>query len=168
MKDARYWIEKLELLEHPEGGWYKEVYRSDESIPENGLPARFNAGRSISTSIYYLLEKENKSHFHRIKSDELWHYYSGNSAIEILIIRKGKLERLLLGSNFEEGESFQLVVPKNCWFAAHLINKDGFALVGCTVSPGFHFEDFEMAEQKELLQNFPEFIDTIKQFTTGS
>ncbi len=150
---ARFWIEKLQLQKHPEGGWYKEVYRSEEMIQASALPSSFPGDRSISTSIYYLLEGNDFSAFHRIKSDELWHFYTGNSAIEIISIEKGKIKRQFLGDNPQENQSFQVVVHKNTWFAARLINKEGFALAGCTVSPGFYFDDFEMANQELIRQN---------------
>jgi len=155
LKTAKYWIKKLQLQKHPEGGWYKEVYRSTEMIQVSALPAGFSDERSISTSIYYLLEGDDFSAFHRIKSDELWHFYAGTSAIEIISIEKGKIIKQLLGDDPQENQWFQVVVPKNTWFAASLFNKKGFALVGCTVSPGFHYDDFEMANQK-LLGQFPE------------
>ena len=81
ISSAKYWIEKLNFEKHPEGGWFKEVYRSEEVIPKKSLPEYFPGSRNISTSIYYLLEGDDFSAFHRIKSDEIWHYYEGNSAI---------------------------------------------------------------------------------------
>lgn len=154
-RTAKYWIEKLQLKKHPEGGWFKEVYRSDEVIPAVALPTGFSGCRSISTSIYYLLEGEDFSSFHRIKSDEIWHYYSGNSAVEIISVEEGKIKKQFLGDNPRENQFFQIVVPKNTWFAARLVNKQGFALAGCTVSPGFDFDDFEMANEK-LIEEYPE------------
>lgn len=154
-KSAQYWIEKLQLQKHPEGGWFNEVYRSDEMIPSNALPAGFTGSRNISTSIYYLLEVDDFSAFHRIMSDELWHFYTGNSAVEIISIEEGKIKRQFLGDNPGQNQYFQIVVPKNTWFAARLVNKNGFALAGCTVSPGFHFDDFEMAGN-ELIHEFLE------------
>jgi predicted cupin superfamily sugar epimerase len=151
MKSAEYWIERLELQKHPEGGWFREIYRSADVIGRSGLPGSFTGDRNCSTSIYYLLDGNNFSAFHRIKSDEIWHYYDGSSAVEIWIATDGKVSKHLLGKNFEEGEKFQVVVPKNQWFAARLKNQKGYALAGCTVSPGFHFEDFEMADKKQLL-----------------
>jgi len=165
MESASFWIEKLELRKHPEGGWFKEIYRSDEIIPKSALPERYGSGRNFSTSIYYLLEKMDKSNFHRIKSDELWHFYSGSSSIEILLIIEGEIQKLLLGPDFKTGESFQLVIPRNTWFAAHLSNKEGFALTGCTVAPGFDFEDFELADRDVLLNEFPHLKSTIEIFT---
>jgi len=153
MKDAGYWIDKLELKKHPEGGWYREFYRSPDEVD---TPA---GSRSEGTSIYYLLEEEDFSAFHRILSDEIWHFYSGSSAVEILWIDGGELRTFHLGH--EDGEYFQIVVPKNHWFAARLVNKKGFALVGCTVAPGFHFADFELADERLLLE-FPKLKSTIK------
>jgi hypothetical protein len=155
IETTRFWIEKLQLQKHPEGGWFKEIYRSAEMIPASALPAGFSGDRSFSTSIYYLLESEDFSAFHRIKSDELWHFYTGTSVIEIISIQKGKIRRQFLGDNPQENQSFQVVVPKNTWLAARLINKNGFALAGCTVSPGFHFDDFEMGTEK-LINEYTE------------
>ena len=154
MKTANYWITKLNLEKHPEGGWFKEVYRSGEMISAECLSGSFKGARNISTSIYYLLEGSDFSVFHRIKSDEIWHYYTGNSSIEIITSRKGEIEIHKLGNQPEEGHIFQVVVPADTWFAARLADKKGFAFVGCTVSPGFHFDDFELAG-KELLDEFP-------------
>lgn len=155
MRTASYWISTLNLQKHPEGGWFKEIYRSDEVIPAVALPTGFSGSRSISTSIYYLLEGDDFSAFHRIKSDEIWHFHTGTSAIEIISIEEGKIRKLFLGDNPQKNQSFQVVVPKNIWFAARLQNTSGFALVGCTVSPGFHFDDFEMATESLVIQ-YPE------------
>lgn len=162
MKTAAYWIEKLELEKHPEGGWFREIYLSDDIVPQTGLPSSFRGERSFATSIYYLLEGTDFSAFHRIKSDEIWHYYAGTSAIEILSLEKGKLKKYLVGNDLEKRETFQVIVPKNTWFASRLVNLKGYALAGCTVSPGFHFEDFELADGR-LLKEYPEFSDEIAQ-----
>ena len=155
METAKFWIEKLGLQKHPEGGWFKEIYRSEERIDLSGSTIWFNGKRNCSTSIYFLLEGSNFSAFHRIKSDETWRFYTGNSAVLIHWIEDGKISSNKLGNKPSNFESFQVVVPKNRWFAAELENKNGFALVGCTVSPGFDFADFELADQK-LLVEFPE------------
>jgi uncharacterized protein len=154
MKTAEYWIEKLDLQKHPEGGWYREVYLSDDVIPKTGLPMGFRGERNFATSIYYLLKGSDFSAFHRIKSDEIWHYYSGTSAIELVVLEKGCVKKLHLGDNPDLHQRWQLVIPKNTWFAARLLNRDGYALAGCTVSPGFHFDDFELAGTK-LTNEFP-------------
>ena len=160
MRNVNYWIEKLKLTRHPEGGWYREVYLSEDIVPQTGLPAGFRGERSFSTSIYYLLEEKDFSAFHRIKSDEIWHYYGGTSAIELILIEHGKLRKLYLGDDLDNRQRLQLVVPKNTWFAARLLNGNGFALAGCTVSPGFHFDDFELASN-HLLHEFPELKEDI-------
>ena len=160
---ASYWIKKLNLQKHPEGGWFKEVYRSEDIAPFEGLPERFNGSRNFSTSIYFLLEKKEISSLHRIKSDELWHFYTGTSAIEILSIENGKLRKQLVGPAIEKGEQFQTTIPQNTWFGARLTNPNGFALVGCTVSPGFDFDDFEMTDEN-LLKQFPELKDELAGF----
>ena len=155
MKTAKYWIEKLNLLKHPEGGWYSETYRSAEIVPKQALTKGFSGDRSFSTAIYYLLEGDDFSSFHRIRSDELWHFYTGNSAIELISIENGKIKRQFLGDNPDQNQYFQVLVPKNTWFAARLTDNKGFALAGCTVSPGFHFDDFEMGTEK-LIGKYPE------------
>jgi predicted cupin superfamily sugar epimerase len=160
MKTAAYWIEKLELEKHPEGGYFREIYLSDDVVPQTGLPANFRGERSFATSIYYLLEGGDFSAFHRIKSDEIWHYYAGSSAIEILSLEKGNLKKYLAGNDPDKGQDFQVIVPKNTWFAARLLNPYGYALAGCTVSPGFHFEDFELAGDK-LMKEYPELTEEI-------
>lgn len=160
MKTAAYWIKKLELQKHPEGGWYREVYLSEDVVPQTGLPSGFRGERSFSTSIYYLVEGDDFSAFHRIKSDEVWHYYYGTSAVEIIMLENGHIKRLQLGNDPDKGQKLQLVVPKNTWFSAQLSDKNGFALAGCTVSPGFHFDDFELADEK-LLNEMPEIKEKI-------
>ena len=163
MDSAKYWIEKLQLQKHPEGGWFRETYRADEVIPQESLPGVFTGDRNAATSIYYLLEGDDISTFHRIKSDEIWHFYTGTSAIEIVMLKNGKVIKQYVGNEAEKKQQFQVVVPKNAWFAARLLNSGGFALVGCTVSPGFHFDDFELADEN-LLQEFPELESKIKPF----
>lgn len=163
---AAFFIDKLELQPHPEGGYYKEVYRSEDIISFNCLSIRYNGDRCAMTSIYYLLQEENKSHFHKVNSDETWHYYEGDSTIELLMItHEGRVKRIRLGRDLTCGEYFQFTVPKNCWFAAHLVNKSGFALVGCTVAPGFEFKDFHLGKAHELKALYPSLSRIIDQFT---
>lgn len=154
MKSAEYFIDNLKLQKHPEGGWYREVYRSDDLTGFKDLQIGSVVERSFSTSIYYMLTGNDFSAFHRIKSDEIWHHYYSTSAVEILIPERDYVKRIILGADLAKGHHFQYVVPKNKWFAAHLLNTEGFALVGCTVSPGFHFEDFELADER-LINEFP-------------
>ncbi|MCL3780400.1 cupin domain-containing protein [Prolixibacteraceae bacterium JC049] len=163
-KNAKYWTEKLELQPHPEGGYYKEVYRSCDEIPAGAIAA-FNGARSCSTSIYYLLEGDDMSRLHRIKSDEGWHFYAGNSAIVIdMVSPEGNHSKVKVGNNLEQDEHLQYFVPANYWFAAHLENNEGFALVGCTVAPGFDFSDFEMANIDEFKTQYPTLTSVLDRY----
>ena len=149
-------IQQLQLLPHPEGGFYKEVYRSKETIAQGALPAAFTGDRSFSTSIYYLLQQGDYSGFHRIKSDELWHFYAGGTLLVHCLSKETGYRILRLGSHLSEGDSFQAVVPAGVWFASEPASGTDFALAGCTVSPGFDFNDFEMAKREDLLEEFPQ------------
>ncbi|MFL5729524.1 MAG: cupin domain-containing protein [Cytophagaceae bacterium] len=149
---AADWIKKLNLLPHPEGGYYRETYRSSATIPAG----RFDKNRNVSTAIYFLLEEKNKSHFHRIKSDELWFFHEG-AALEILMLDEAGLKIVLLGKNAEAGESLQAIVPAHTWFAARLRDQKDFALVSCTVAPGFEFADFELGKKQDMKKRFPQY-----------
>lgn len=146
IKTAQYYIRKLELEKHPEGGYYKEVFRDAMVYPPH---RNFSEERNYSTSIYYLLEQGDKSAFHRIKSDEVWHHYDGG-CVFIHYFENHQLVTKKLGKNIEDGELPQIVVPKNTWFAAEPNPDCKFALMGCTVAPGFNFDDFEMAKREDL------------------
>ena len=165
MKSAEYWIEKLQLQSHPEGGYFRKSYRATESIQAVHLPNRFNGDRSFSTAIYYLLKGEQFSAFHRLKSDELWHFYSGSSLTIYLLNQEGVLVELQLGDDFDAGESFQLVVPANTWLAARCGRKDSYSLVGSTVAPGFDFIDLDFANRQDLIKEYPENTAIISQLT---
>ena len=165
MHSEEYWIEKLGLESHPEGGYFKQTYKSAGTFTFSSGSEEGNLIRSFSTGIYFLLSKNNFSAFHRIKSDEMWHFYDGE-AIEIFFIDlKGSLNKILLGNNPENGEVFQAIVPANCWFASQMAGTGKYALVGCTVAPGFEFEDFEMAKREELLSLYPQHSNIILQLT---
>ena len=158
-------IASLNLQSHPEGGWYRETYRSTETISANELPDRFDGPRSFATAIYFLLNSESFSALHRIKADEQWHFYSG-SALTIHVIRRdGHYAPIKLGQNLEQGESFQAVVPHGCWFGATVDTPESYALVGCSVSPGFDFKDFEMAQREILKKEFPQHTELIDRLT---
>ena len=164
MKTAHYWIEHLQLQPHPEGGFFRETYRAHENMLENELPDRFSGKRSFSTAIYFLLRSQDRSHFHRIKSDELWHFHAGTS-LTLYLLRQDGLTKHILGTDIEKGESLQVVVPANTWFGAKVNDADSFTLAGCTVAPGFDFDDFELATRAELLQEFPDQKEIIKLLT---
>lgn len=165
MHTANYWIKRLKLKRHPEGGYYKEVYRSDEIISAHFLPKRYQNDRNMATSIYFLLKGHDISNFHKIQSDETWHYYIG-TALELFILKEnGQLTRFLLGQNLENEEHLQITVPRNHWFGARLVDTQSYALVGCTVAPGFHFDDFELADRAKLIAAFPRHVDLIEKLT---
>jgi uncharacterized protein len=149
-------IERFKLLPHPEGGYFRENYRSLEIIPKAFLPKRFKGERNYSTAIYFLLEQGNFSGFHRIQSDECWHFYSGGRLHIHVIQLNGRLDLIKLGSDIQNGEQFQAVVPAGCWFASEPAPGTEYTLAGCTVAPGFDFNDFEMAVFDNLSRQFPQ------------
>lgn len=155
-------IRLLGLHPHPEGGYYKEIYRSAEIINKTSLPERYNGDRSISTSIYYMLAGEDFSSFHRLKSDEIWHFYTGSKIILHLLDEKTGYKKILLGHSLASGEKHQCVIEKGIYFAAEVADKSSFSLIGCTVAPGFDFEDFEFADEVTLINSFPSQSDLIR------
>lgn len=160
-------VERLKMQPHPEGGFFKEVYRCSDRISSESLPDRFSGGeRSVCTAIYFMLEKGNFSAFHRIKSDEIWHHYEGCSLEVVVIDSYGTLTINKLGKNWDKGEQPMLVVSQGVWFASRVI-EEGFALVGCTVAPGFDFADFELASRKQLQQCYPKHSNLIEMLTRG-
>ncbi|PTX59720.1 hypothetical protein C8N46_10830 [Kordia periserrulae] len=164
-KEIQQLVKNLELLPHPEGGFYKEVYRSEKIIAKDALPDDFSGNRSYCTSIYFLLTSENFSAFHRIKQDEIWHFYGGSSLSVHVIDKQGKYTEHKVGMNFSSGEQPQLVVPAGCWFASSVPQKDSYAFVGCTVAPGFDFDDFELAKREELQEIYPQHATIIHRLT---
>ena len=167
MNKAEYWITKLGLEKHPEGGYYKEVYRSAELIAAGHLPERYSGGaRNHSTSIYFLITGKEFSAFHRIKSDELFHFYAGSPLAIHMITEAGKYSTVTLGADAEGGEVFQHAVPRGVWFSAETPGgDDAYSLVGCMVAPGFDFSDFELGKRIELLKRYPAQADLIKRLT---
>jgi uncharacterized protein len=167
MRDAAYWIDRLGLTRHPEGGWFRETYRSQEEIARDALPARFTGARSFATAIHFLLTGDDFSALHRIASDELWHFHAGSALVIHIIASDGSYRVERLGSDPEQGEQFQVVVEAGAWFGAEVIAPDGYALVGCTVAPGFDFADFEMGGREELLAIYPHCAEAINRLTRG-
>jgi uncharacterized protein len=154
--NAEYFIKHLQLQPHPEGGFFKETYRSTRNISLQCLPDGFNGDRPYSTAINFLLQQEDYSAFHRIKSDECWHFYDGGTLLIHIIDKEGVYSCIRLGRKIDQGETFQFVVPADCWFASEPAPGVDFALVGCTVAPGFDFADFEMAKEATLLDHYPQ------------
>jgi uncharacterized protein len=209
--NAEYWIEKLRLEPHPEGGYFRQTYKSEmliapadwsavakattrvgqpgiphgsqNSHPVSAKDAETRTGhptRAASTAIYFLLEGENFSAFHRLLSDEGWHFYAGSPLVVHVIDAVGEYSSILLGKDADAGQVFQAVVKRGCWFASemardsHVSQKQrdmghpaSWALVGCTVAPGFEFEDFELAKREELSRKFPRHAELIARLTRG-
>ena len=155
-------IDTFELLTHPEGGFYRENYRARLTLSADALPAAYGGSRNISTAIYFLLEAGTYSAFHKIHSDECWHFYAGGQLNIYVIDSLGNMEIIRLGDDIEAGELFQYVVPGGCWFASEPASGVDFSFVGCTVAPGFDFRDFEMAKCAELVAEYPKFENEIK------
>ncbi len=162
---ADYWIDQLKLTKHPEGGYFKEVYRSNEVINIKGLPDRYTSYRNFSTAIYFLLRSNEFSAFHRLRSDETWHFYAGTPLILFIIDPAGKLRKIRLGTEPEQKDQLQVTIPRGCWFAARVEQKESYALMGCTVSPGFDFEDFELGKKSALIKKYPQHKKLIDQMT---
>jgi uncharacterized protein len=160
-----YWIEKLGLEPHPEGGYFRQTYRSEIVIARKALPAEFMGARVASTAIYFLLDGKNFSAFHRLRSDEVWHFYVGEVLIVHVIDLAGRYSSIRLGRDPDAGEVLQAVVPAGCWFASHVADWKAFAVVGCTVAPGFDFEDFEMGKRVELAARYPLQREVIERLT---
>jgi predicted cupin superfamily sugar epimerase len=164
-RNADFWIEKLGLVEHPEGGYFCETYRSSDQIALDCLPARFTGARLVSTAIYYLLRGNQYSALHRLRADELWHHYAGSSLTLFLIDPSGTLSELRLGPDLSRGERFQVIVPAGRWFGATVDDPDSFSLAGCTVAPGFSPEDFELGTRDALLERYPQHAALIERLT---
>lgn len=158
-------VKTLKLEPHPEGGYFRESYRSSGYISSDNLPNDIDGNRNYCTGIYYLLKSDDFSAFHRINQDEMWHFYMGNAIQITMISTIGELESITLGQDLSRGQLLQFVVPKNYWFAAKVVASNSYALVGCTVSPGFDFKDFELAQRHRLIAQFPQHKAVIKSLT---
>jgi uncharacterized protein len=161
-------IRILQLQPHPEGGYFRETYRSEGEISREELGTKFSGKRNFSTCIYFMLTSESFSAFHRILQDEAWHFYEGSPLSLHMISPKGEYNKVIVGRNFEKGEVPQFVVPGGTWFAAEVAPEDSFSLLGCTVAPGFDFADFEMAGRAELILLFPGLREIIVRLTRES
>jgi hypothetical protein len=164
MEAAQQWIQRLNLDPHPEGGFYRQTYRAALTLPQSALP-RHTGDRAASTAIYFLLAGDQFSALHRLRSDEVWHFYAGSSLIVHVIEPGGTYSEIVLGNDAAAGEHFQAVVPAGCWFGSSLRHPNPYALVGCTVAPGFDFADFEMANRAELIAHYPQHRAMIERLT---
>ncbi|MBM3423015.1 MAG: cupin domain-containing protein [Chlorobi bacterium] len=168
MQKADFWIERLQLLAHPEGGFYRETYRSPESF-DFGHEAHDGSPRNLATAIYYLLRTGERSRLHCIGSDELWFHHTGLPLEVHMFPPSGSPSSFLLGSDPEKGEVLQGCVPAGYWFGACHPNDrqepEGFSLVSCVVAPGFDFRDFSFAKRELLLERWPEYTCLIDRLT---
>ena len=160
MPEVKKIVNFYNMESHPEGGWYKETYRSITELSIDNL-----GKRNLMTSIYFLLESHQTSNFHQIKSDELWFYHSGSPLTVHCIYPNGKYEMLHIGPDFEKGHTFQALVPKGTIFGSTVNNENSYSMVGCVVSPGFDFNDFKLFNNEELLQEFPQHQSIINKLT---
>ena len=163
-KESAYWINKLNLQKHPEGGYFIESYKSEEVINIS----KYGEPRHVCTAIYYLLEGDDFSSFHIMKSDELWHFYIGSSLTLYIIEPNGRLRLVRLGHNIDRGHTIQATVKSGCWFAAAVDKHNSYSLVGCTVSPGFNYKDWKLGDTKTLTKLFPQHKSLITKYTRSS
>ncbi len=161
VNELQNWVSKLGLLPHPEGGYFKQTFVSEEHTSDKELSVNFEGQRKLYTSIYFLLSSKDVSHFHRLKSDELWYYHAGSPLTVHVIHENGDYEEMKVGMNLDQGERPQILVKKNSIFGSSVMEKDTCSLVGCMVSPGFEFQDFELFTQEELLEKYPQHKEII-------
>lgn len=164
MDTADYWIQHLKLDPHPEGGFFREIYRSLIEADHKDLPKGYQGKRRFSTSIYYLLRSGDISRFHRLKSDELWYYHFGSPVKIILIDQEGHKSSKLLGSRPDRAEKPQVIIPAGTIFGAEITESNSFGLYGCMVTPGFEYDDFEIFSKEDLVQAYPKHADIIEKF----
>ncbi|MBN1279419.1 MAG: cupin domain-containing protein [Chlorobiaceae bacterium] len=164
MQKAEFWIRHLQLEPHPEGGYYRETYRSKETYAF-GSGTTFGSPRNHATAIYYLLRTGERSRLHSILSDELWFYHAGLPLTVHIFPLSGNPSAFTLGADPEQGHLQQGCVPAGCRFGAsqthNIPEKDGYSLVSCVVAPGFDFRDFTFAEKGPLLARWPAYAELI-------
>lgn len=160
MNEANKIIELLKLEAHPEGGYFREVYRSKHTTDISKTQQR-----NLATSIFFLLSGKQISALHRLKTDEIWYFHLG-SPLNVCFISNGKLSYHKLGNDLSSGHEMQLIIPAGTIFGAELIDKNSYCLFGCMVNPGFDYEDFELLEQQFLLEEYPQHAEIIQRLTT--
>ncbi|BCS88862.1 cupin domain-containing protein [Pseudodesulfovibrio sediminis] len=161
-------IEHLGLIPHPEeGGWFRETHRSSEQFAKAILPGRYTGDRCHSTAIYYLLTPETYSHMHLLQTDEIFHFYAGDPCEMLQLHPDGSGAVLTFGSDLLAGNTPQIVVPCGSWQGMALKPGGSFALMGCTVAPGFEFADYAHGTRDALVNQYPDFADRITTLTAG-
>lgn len=154
--DVERIVSQLSLVPHPEGGFFRETFRAPLALV--GLP--HGQTRVAQSSVYFLLPSSTFSALHRVRSDEVWHFYDGDP-LELHILDEWEHRVVLLGRDLAAGQVPQCVVPAGLWQAAKPLG-DRFSLCGCTVAPGFEWEDFEMPSTDELMRNMPQHETVIR------
>ncbi|MBN1423817.1 cupin domain-containing protein [Candidatus Fermentibacteria bacterium] len=153
------------MAPHAEGGYFAETYRAELTIPHQVLPGHYAGARRACTAIYFLLDGEDFSAFHRLQSDEIWHFYSGEGLDLYVMDDERGLGIHHLGNSLDPGRVPQATVPAGSWLAARPSDPDSYALVGCTVAPGFEFADFELGDRAALVARYPAHRELIASFT---
>ena len=157
---------RLKLQPHPaEGGYFVETYRAEHLVPQDALPAGYPGARAVSTAIYYLLTPDSFSAMHRLRGDEIFHFYLGDPVELLQIKSNGTGEVFVLGQDIVAGMRPQHVVPGGAWQGSRLVAGGKYALLGTTVAPGFDYQDFEVGEREELVAEFPQFREMIQALT---
>lgn len=163
MQDYRSFIERLNLLPHPEGGYYRRNWQSEiEAEARDASGKAIHPLRSIGSSILYLLPSQEVSAWHRVSCDEMWHHYSGSSLRIYLLDHNKGLTEFALGKNFDQNEMPQIIIPRSTWFCAETKDDDTYAFCGCTLWPSFSYADFDLADRALLLQEFPRYHELIE------
>jgi len=163
MVTAEELIKKLGLKPHKEGGWFAESWRASERLAVNALPPRYFGARSLSTAIYYLMTPESFSRLHRLRSDEIFHFYLGDPVEFLLIGAEGKGTTIIAGPDVMADQVLQLVVRRGTWQGARLVKGGKFALLGTTIAPGFEYDDFEEGDIAVLARQYPAFKAMIEE-----
>ena len=160
-------IRRLNLQPHPkEGGFFRETYRAAEAILPSALATGYAGPRNHSTAIYYLLTPGTFSALHRLRSDEIFHFYLGGPVRMLQLAPGGAGREIVLGTNLERGEVPQVIVPRGVWQGSFLEPGSEFALLGCTVAPGFDYTDYEHGDRNQLIELYPDFRKLIERLTS--
>lgn len=151
-----------------EGGYYRETYRSADSLPASAMPRNYGRDKSAATAIYYLLTPDTFSALHRLPTDEIFHFYLGDPVEMLQLGPDGSGQVVTLGNDLRAGQLPQVVVPRGVWQGSHLQHSGAFALLGTTMAPGFDFSDYEGGDRTLLEAQFPLFADRIHRLTRAS
>ncbi len=168
MATAEEIIALLKLQPHPrEGGFFRETYRADEQLSSSGLAGRYSGDRSVSTAIYYLLTPNTFSAIHRLKSDEVFHFYLGDPVQMLQLHPDGQGKTFIIGNDVMAGQQPQVLAPRGVWQGSCLQPGGSVTLLGCTVAPGFDFDDYEHGDRDMLVKQYPDFSELITRLTPG-